>query len=948
MKKKTIITALLALVGMTAMAQKEIVWQNPSAFMGESSAEFKVTKVELKETETVLHFSAKYAPHHWIRFAKESFLRTPDGKKYVVTSGAKTIEGESDLQLDSLFWMPDSGEADLALHFKPVPLDTKEMDFIEGYDEGAFRFWNICDESNKKKLEIPADWKDVKYAKDETLPAAKINKGVATIKVKMLGYKPDMKMEFYVGGFVPLESTEQMDKLFPFADDGTLKVEIPLWLTREVTIGVEGISYPHIMIAPGQETSILMKVTDDHRPFLAFKGFLAKTNMDLVDAYDMHKSFTDDDETFLKVRECKTPDERLRCLTDIFNQRIAAIEKTKYTTAAKDLLSMTVEENYTRWTHLFASTFCQYQVGEDGKVYRTFENFEENYKKCMDMLPLSGEAAAYSWKYLNEPASPCSLAFWYTTIDNFDKNAKEKNAYNVELRKIPSVLGSYDKSIADTMLKDLAFEDCKDVVREYLVEQEQIVRQLTGQESIFYQTYDDVAPENILQTILDRYKGKAVLIDIWATWCGPCRYGHKVMAPMKEEMKGKNIQFVYITSPSSPLKTWHEMIKDIDGDHYYLTKEQYNYILSKYDSDGIPTYAIYNTLGEQTYKNIGFPGLDPIKNEIKKALKGSAQSNNFTIHGNFSKVAEAMSKQGLSFDSVTLVNNAIPEVVAKESIHDGVFTIKGTVDKPYCAQLNISISSEVNGEVKRKNSRLPIIIEPGEIQFDGNSQMPIIQGTPLNDVLSDVISKRNTPDFIEKAKDLLIQHKDDAVAIPLLLMLDGCMLEPDTLLALISQLSEDSQHHPPVAKVKEKAEFLLTRPKEGDMFKDFAVDYDGTTTHLSDYVGRGKYVLVDFWASWCGPCRQEIPNLVALYKKYKDKDFQMLGVAAQDNPETSLKAIDEMQIPYPQILNSQKIATDLYGIEAIPETILFAPDGTILARGLRGEKIGKKLAEIFE
>ena len=74
----------------------------------------------------------------------------------------------------------------------------------------------------------------------------------------------------------------------------------------------------------------------------------------------------------------------------------------------------------------------------------------------------------------------------------------------------------------------------------------------------------------------------------------------------------------------------------------------------------------------------------------------------------------------------------------------------------------------------------------------------------------------------------------------------------------------------------------------------------------------------------------------------------MLGVAAQDNPETSLRAIDEMQIPYPQILNSQKIATDLYGIEAIPETILFAPDGTILAHGLRGEKIGKKLAEIFE
>ena len=132
------------------------------------------------------------------------------------------------------------------------------------------------------------------------------------------------------------------------------------------------------------------------------------------------------------------------------------------------------------------------------------------------------------------------------------------------------------------------------------------------------------------------------------------------------------------------------------------------------------------------------------------------------------------------------------------------------------------------------------------------------------------------------------------------------------------------------------------------MFKDFAVEYDGKTTRLSDYVGRGRYVLADFWASWCGPCRQEIPNLIALYEKYKDKEFLVLGVAVQDKTEASLKAIEEMQIPYPQILNTQRIATDLYGIDAIPEIILFSPDGTILARGLRGEDLEKKLAGIFE
>jgi len=155
----------------------------------------------------------------------------------------------------------------------------------------------------------------------------------------------------------------------------------------------------------------------------------------------------------------------------------------------------------------------------------------------------------------------------------------------------------------------------------YAKDEQQIAVELASNESVFYKKYDDVAPENILQTILDRYKGKAVLIDLWATWCGPCRAGHKTMKPMKEEMKGQNVRFVYITSPSSPQTTWQEMLKDIDGDHYYLTDEQFHYIMNKYESIGIPTYAIYNTKGEQTYKNIGFPGNEVIRKELETASK---------------------------------------------------------------------------------------------------------------------------------------------------------------------------------------------------------------------------------------------------------------------------------------------------------------------------------------
>ena len=155
----------------------------------------------------------------------------------------------------------------------------------------------------------------------------------------------------------------------------------------------------------------------------------------------------------------------------------------------------------------------------------------------------------------------------------------------------------------------------------YAKNEQQIAEELAGNESVFFKKYDDVAPENILQTILDNYKGKAVLIDMWATWCGPCRAGHKAMAPLKEELKGRNIKFIYITPPSSPPTTWLEMIKDIDGDHYYLTEEQNHYILQHFESSGIPTYAIYDTKGHQTYKSIGFPGNDVIRKELEAASK---------------------------------------------------------------------------------------------------------------------------------------------------------------------------------------------------------------------------------------------------------------------------------------------------------------------------------------
>jgi len=124
---------------------------------------------------------------------------------------------------------------------------------------------------------------------------------------------------------------------------------------------------------------------------------------------------------------------------------------------------------------------------------------------------------------------------------------------------------------------------------------------------------------------------------------------------------------------------------------------------------------------------------------------------------------------------------------------------------------------------------------------------------------------------------------------------------------------------------------------------------NGETVNLSDF--RGKYVLVDFWAGWCKPCRDENPNVVRLYEKYKDKGFEVFGVSLDRTKEMWLKAIEEDQLKWTQVsdlkyFNSEAAST--YQINAIPATYMIGPDGNILAKDLRGISLESKLSELFD
>ncbi len=165
-------------------------------------------------------------------------------------------------------------------------------------------------------------------------------------------------------------------------------------------------------------------------------------------------------------------------------------------------------------------------------------------------------------------------------------------------------------------------------------------------------------------------------------------------------------------------------------------------------------------------------------------------------------------------------------------------------------------------------------------------------------------------------------------------------LAPDQVDSMLNLLDPDLAEVQVVSKMR-KAIDAKKNTAEGKMFTDF--DINGVK--LSDYVGKGKYVLVDFWASWCGPCKREIPNIKNVYDKYAGNDFDVLSVAVWDKPQASVDTAKVYGVNWNEIIDAQTIPTDLYGIQGIPHIILFGPDGTIIKRGLRGEGIEEEVAK---
>lgn len=353
------------------------------------------------------------------------------------------------------------------------------------------------------------------------------------------------------------------------------------------------------------------------------------------------------------------------------------------------------------------------------------------------------------------------------------------------------------------------------------------------------------------------------------------------------------------------------------------------------------------------------------------AFASCQEKAGYTINGAIEGVAEG--------DTVYLQNFVDGSLVKMDSavVKGGAFEFKGTPD-------SVTVSRYVTYRKNGMRMTAMVFIEKGDITLNMGTEANKVAGTMCNDAyqqfmdkfvainkeMSEIYQKSKTDTTLtdDQRKDLekqlaekdslgteivyncINENINNLVGVQLLTSYANAF-ETAKVKALLDKVPAAYSADKDIVALKEHIA-TIEKTEVGQKFIDFAMNTpEGKEVKLSDFISQNKYTLIDFWASWCGPCRAEMPNVVAAYNAFKAKGFGIVGVSLDNNAEAWKKAIKDLNITWVQMSDLKGWSCEgakLYGVRAIPATVLVDQEGTIVARNLRGEELAAKLGELLK